>query len=76
MYLKHHPFFSPSIAHHYSYEYSILSVAVMSQIGTLPPDWSILAVPCYSPEWNIAIGMNGKANKISVYNKITYWTYA
>ena len=28
----------------------ILSVAMMSQIGILTPDWSIAAVPCYSPE--------------------------
>ena len=28
----------------------ILSVAVMSQIGILTPDWSIAAVPSYSPE--------------------------
>ena len=28
----------------------ILSVTVMSQIGILTPDWSISAVPCYSPE--------------------------
>ena len=33
-----------------SYFTSILSVAVMSQIGILTPDWSIAAVPCYSPE--------------------------
>ena len=29
---------------------AILSVAVMSQIGVLTPDWSMAAVPCYSPE--------------------------
>ena len=47
---------------------SILSVAVMSQIGILTPDWSIAAVPCYSPEWKI--GVNDEANKIRICSKI------
>ena len=51
----------------------ILSVAVMSQIGILTPDWSIAAVPCYSPEWKIAFGVNDEANKIRVCSKITSW---
>ena len=51
----------------------ILSVAVMSQIGILTPDWSIVAVPCYSPEWKFAFGVNDEANKIRVCSKITSW---
>ena len=51
----------------------ILSVAVMSQIGILTPDWSITAVPCYSPEWKIAFGVNDEANKTRVCSKITSW---
>ena len=50
-----------------------LSVAVMSQIGILTPDWSIAAVPCYSPEWKIAFGVNDEANKIRVCSKIISW---
>ena len=48
----------------------ILSVGVMSQIGILTPDWSIAAVPCYSPEWKIAFGVNDEANKIRVCSNI------
>ena len=51
----------------------ILSVAVMSQIRILTPDWSIAAVPCYSPEWKITFGVNDEANKIRVCSKITSW---
>ena len=45
----------------------------MSQIGILTPDWSIAAVPCYSPEWKIAFGVNDEANKIRVCSKVTSW---
>ena len=47
----------------------------MSQIGILTPDWSIMAVPCYSPEWKNAFGVNDEANKIKVFYKITSWNY-
>ena len=49
----------------------ILSVAVMSQIGILTPDCIIAAVPCYSPQWKIAFGVNDEVNKIRVCIKIT-----
>ena len=49
----------------------ILSVAVMSQIGILTPDWSIVAVPCYSSEWKTTFGVNDEAHKIRVCSKIT-----
>ena len=51
--------------------WTILSVSVMSQIGILTPDWSVAAVPCYSPDWKIAFGVNDEANKIRICSKIT-----
>ena len=38
-------------------------------IGQLP----IVAVPCYSPEWKSAFGVNDEANKIRACSKITSW---
>ena len=48
----------------------------MLQIRILTPDWLSAAVPCYSPEWKIAFGVNDEAiNKIRVCSKITSWNY-
>ena len=77
LYLKNYKEFEAEIldlqSEKYGLSFGILSVAVMSQVGILTPDWSIAAVPCYSPEWKIAFGVNDEANKIRVCSKITSW---